>query len=351
MRRCLVVSGKSFPANIWLSHQLCGWGVTPGSCQAWPQESAPFSSTPGASHHRNSPLHLILILQENALSTSKMKTPITPSSQREKLGNKCLVRYNHTERSAEVNWPGVLNRGWVGINTAPPRTSAFSRRLTAGLSWHADPVLDLVALSRSQLLLFPAWELLPELPTLPSGLCHTHNAEDEWDEGGREYVEILWAASTSKTKKDGLGKLQLNFWLPLLFLCNAAHILFFVVLPFFSENNTQVFWGLLTSHLQFKSIIWVCPFSCYDARLGLSLNRFLSIFQSLEQCVIVQLTHLLDKSQIHSTKEKKHHRAIFSFPLMTSYGNMNLTSSHTNPGAHHLYAAMFFFLLESNWPN
>lgn len=57
-----------------------------------------------------------------------------------------------------------------------------------------------------------------------------------------------------------------------------------------------------------------------------------------------QLTRLIENSQILSTKEKKP-TLDHVFPLMTSYGYKNLvslTSSQTNPGTHHLKAAMFF---------
>lgn len=179
-------------------------------------------------------------------------------------------------------------------------------------------MLDLVALTRSQLLLFPAGELLSELPPLPSGLCHAHNAEDERDEGGREYVEILWAASSSKTKKDGLRKKNVyNFISGFLCCFHAAlHTFFSSLCSLSSVKTTPMFFGACSLHTYHSTQLFESVHSAVMTRgFGLSLNPFLSIFQSLGQCVIVQLTHLLDKSQIHSTKGKTKNTEPFFSPF------------------------------------
>ena len=119
--------------------------------------------------------------------------------------------------------------GVGGCYTTPTRTSALSRHLTTGLSWHADPEFDLVAPRRSQLLqlqmLFPAGELQT---TLTKDIAvHTMQRMNEMREEERERVESLRAASYSK-KKERMN--VYNFSFGSLFCCFhvVQHTFFFL---------------------------------------------------------------------------------------------------------------------------
>lgn len=246
------------------------------------------SSTQGASHHRNSLQHLMLILQESPRAQLKWKCLSQVPDE------KCPVLLNHTKRCTEVNWPVRLNRGRGG---GVYFVKTFDRRslLTCWpRAWPRCPrVIPSCWSSRCISLRGGGGEPQSELPTLSNSHCHAHNAEEEWDKGGRKYAEIQeqkgWSALVKTT-------------------------------PMY--HSTQLF-----------------EFSCYGA------TQFIP--KTFLANLIVQFTHFIDKSQMDFTKRKKKKH----FPPMTSSG----ISAHFPPlrlTLEHITCMLpCFFLLQSNWPN